>query len=85
VPCGAINELAEVFADTEVQAREMAVAVPHLLNDTLRPVASPIRLPATPVQVLRAPPLLGQRAQGVPTDLGLDDTERARLRALGVD
>ena len=85
MPCGAINELAEVFADTEAQAREMAVAVPHLPNDTLRLVGSPIRLPATPVQALRAPPLLGQRPQGMSTDLGLDDSERARLRALGVD
>jgi crotonobetainyl-CoA:carnitine CoA-transferase CaiB-like acyl-CoA transferase len=85
VPCGAINERADVFADTEVQAREMAVAVPHPLNDMLRLVTSPIKPSATPPQAVRAPPLLGQRTQGVMTDLGLDDTERARLRAHGAD
>jgi crotonobetainyl-CoA:carnitine CoA-transferase CaiB-like acyl-CoA transferase len=84
VPCGAINNLAEVFADPQVQARGMAIAVPHPLNDTLRLVASPMKLSATPVKVLRAPPLLGQHTQEVLAELGLDDTERARLQARGV-
>jgi crotonobetainyl-CoA:carnitine CoA-transferase CaiB-like acyl-CoA transferase len=84
VPCGAINDLAEVFADPQVLARKMAVAMPHPLNDTLRLVASPMKLSATPVQLLRAPPLLGQHTQEVLAELGLDDAERARLRALGV-
>ena len=84
VPCGAINDLAEVFADPQVQAREMAVPTPHPLTDSLRLVASPMKLSATPVQVRRAPPLLGQHTDEVLTELGIDDAERARLRALGV-
>jgi len=62
----------------------MAVAGPHPLNDTLRLVPSPIELSLTPPQAVRAPPLLGQRTQEVMTNLGLDDTERARRRALGM-
>ena len=84
VPCGSINDLAEVFADPQVQAREMAVPTPHPLTDSLRLVASPMKLSATPVQVRRAPPLLGQHTDEVLTELGIDDAERARLRALGV-
>ena len=84
VPCGAINNLAEVFADPQVQAREMAVPVPHPLTDTLRLVASPMKLSATPVQVRRAPPLLGQHTDEVLAEIGLDATDRARLRQLGV-
>jgi len=84
VPCGAINDLGEVFADPQVQAREMAVPVPHPLTDSLRLVASPMKLSVTPVQVRRAPPLLGQHTDEVLLELGLDDAERARLRALGV-
>ena len=84
VPCGAINDLAEVFADPQVQAREMAVPTPHPLTDSLRLVGSPMKLSATPVQVRRAPPLLGQHTDEVLTELGIDDAERARLRALGV-
>ncbi len=84
VPCGAINDLAEVFADPQVQAREMAVPVPHPLTDSLRLVASPMKLSATPVQMRRAPPLLGQHTDEILLELGVDDAERARLRELGV-
>jgi crotonobetainyl-CoA:carnitine CoA-transferase CaiB-like acyl-CoA transferase len=65
VPCGAINNLAEVFADPQVQAREMAVPVPHPLTDALKLVASPIKMSATPPTVRRAPPLLGEHTQEV--------------------
>ena len=84
VPCGAINDLAEVFADPQVQAREMAVPVPHPLNAGLRLVASPMKLSQTPVQVRRAPPMLGQHTAEVLSELGIDSAELARLRALGV-
>ncbi len=84
VPCGAINDLAEVFADPQVRSRAMAVPVPHPLSDSLRLVASPIKLSATPVQAPRAPPLLGQHTDEVLAALGIDDAERARLRQRGV-
>ena len=84
VPCGAINDLAEVFANPQVQAREMAVPVPHPLTDSLRLVASPMKLSATPVQVRRAPPLLGQHTDELLAEFGVDEAERARLHALGV-
>jgi crotonobetainyl-CoA:carnitine CoA-transferase CaiB-like acyl-CoA transferase len=84
VPCGAINDLAEVFADPQVQAREMTVPVPHPLSDSLRLVASPMKLSATPVQLRHAPPLLGEHTDEVLAELGLDGAERARLRERGV-
>jgi crotonobetainyl-CoA:carnitine CoA-transferase CaiB-like acyl-CoA transferase len=65
VPCGAINNLAEVFADPQVQARGMAVAVPHPLTDALKLVASPIKMSATPPTVRRPPPLLGEHTDEV--------------------
>ena len=65
VPCGAINNLEEVFADPQVQARAMTVALPHPLTDTLRLVASPMKLSLTPVQYRSAPPLLGQHTDEV--------------------
>jgi crotonobetainyl-CoA:carnitine CoA-transferase CaiB-like acyl-CoA transferase len=84
VPCGAINNLAEVFADPQVQARRMTVAVPHPLSGSLHLVASPMKLSATPVQVTRAPPLLGQHTDEVLAELGLDETARRQLRECGV-
>jgi crotonobetainyl-CoA:carnitine CoA-transferase CaiB-like acyl-CoA transferase len=80
VPCGAINDLAEVFADPQVQSRGMTVPMPHPLADTLRVVASPIKLSATPVQYRRAPPLLGEHTDEVLAELGWSDAERAELR-----
>ena len=84
VPCGPINDLAEVFADPQVQARNMTASVAHPHSDVLRLVASPMKLSATPVTLRRAPPLLGQHTDEVLAESGLDAAERARLRALGV-
>jgi crotonobetainyl-CoA:carnitine CoA-transferase CaiB-like acyl-CoA transferase len=84
VPCGPINNLAEVFEDPQVQARQMRVPVPHALTDTLQLVASPMKLSATPVQVRRGPPLLGEHTDEVLAELGLNAQEVAALRQRGV-
>ena len=64
VPCGAINNLAEVFADPQIEAREMVTHWQHPFKNDLPLVASPIRLSATPVRTPARgglpPPLLGQ-------------------------
>ena len=84
VPCGPINDFDEVFRDPQVQARGMAMPVPHPLNDRLQLVASPMKLSATPVQLRRPPPLLGQHTEEVLAELGLDDAQVQALRAEGV-
>ena len=65
VPCGAINNLAEVFADPQVAARGMVTPWLHPLQSDLRLVASPLKLSATPTRNDRAPPLLGQHTDEV--------------------
>ena len=65
VPCGAINNLAEVFADPQVTARGMVTPWLHPLRSDLRLVASPMKLSATPPRNDRAPPLLGQHTDEV--------------------
>ncbi|MBP6405702.1 MAG: CoA transferase [Ramlibacter sp.] len=65
VPCGAINNLAEVFDDPQVQERGMVTQWSHPLKDGLRLVASPMKLSATPVRTDLPPPLLGQHTQQV--------------------
>ena len=65
VPCGAINNQAEVFADPQIAAREMVTQWQHPLRNDLRLVASPIKLSVTPVRKDRAPPMLGQHTDEV--------------------
>jgi crotonobetainyl-CoA:carnitine CoA-transferase CaiB-like acyl-CoA transferase len=81
VPCGAINDLGEVFADPHVQSRGMTVAMPHPLTDDLKLVASPMKLSATPVRYRRPPPLLGEHTDEVLRELGLAPDELLALKA----
>jgi crotonobetainyl-CoA:carnitine CoA-transferase CaiB-like acyl-CoA transferase len=85
VPCGPINDVAEVFADPQVLARGLQVELPHSLGGTVPQVASPIRLSATPVEYRYAPPLLGEHTWEVLAGvLGLSSSEVNALREAGV-
>jgi crotonobetainyl-CoA:carnitine CoA-transferase CaiB-like acyl-CoA transferase len=84
VPCGPINDLADVFADPQVRSRGMTVTVTHPHTDALELVASPLKLSATPPVLRRPPPLLGQHTDEVLAEFGVPADERARLRSLRV-
>ncbi|WP_444757357.1 CaiB/BaiF CoA transferase family protein [Pseudomonas sp. A014] len=85
VPCGPINDLAQMFQDPQVVARGLKVDVPHPLAGSVPQVASPIRLSETPVEYRRAPPLLGEHTEAVLMDvLGLDAAAVQVLRSAGV-
>lgn len=85
VPCGPINDLAQVFADPQVRARGLALELPHVLAGLAPQVASPIRLSKTPVEYRNAPPLLGEHTGEVlERVLGLDAKAVGALRELGV-
>ncbi|TDF83126.1 CaiB/BaiF CoA-transferase family protein [Pseudomonas sp. H9] len=85
VPCGPINDLAQMFADPQVKSRGLAIEIPHPLAGKVPQVASPIRLSETPVQYRNAPPLLGEHTEQVLGEvLGLPASEIERLRSGGV-
>ncbi|MDO8373155.1 MAG: CaiB/BaiF CoA-transferase family protein, partial [Polaromonas sp.] len=65
VPCGAINNLAEVFDDPQVEARHMVTDWQHPVKNHLRLVSSPIKLSVTPVRTDLPPPMLGQHTEEV--------------------
>jgi formyl-CoA transferase len=85
VPCGPINDIAQALADPQVAARGLRVDLPHPLAGRVPLVGNPIRLSATPAQVLRAPPLLGEHTDDVLSErLGMTAAEIAHLRHQGV-
>jgi crotonobetainyl-CoA:carnitine CoA-transferase CaiB-like acyl-CoA transferase len=89
VPCGAINNLAEVFADPQVQERGMVNHWEHPVRHDLSLVASPMKLSATPVRGPDRgglpPPLLGQHTEEVLRGvLGYSQTQLDELKARGV-
>ncbi len=81
VPCGAINNLAEVFADPHIASRNMVTHWQHPHQSDLRLVSSPIKLSATPVRTDRPPPLLGQHTDEVlRTVLNYADAKLSELK-----
>jgi len=91
VPCGAINDIGQAFADAQVQARGLKLNQPlarATIDDTaiesIASVASPLRLSATPPVLHRPPPMLGEHTDEVLAGLGLAADVVAGLRAQGV-
>ncbi|MEP6876246.1 MAG: CaiB/BaiF CoA-transferase family protein [Burkholderiales bacterium] len=83
VPSGPINDLADVFADPHVQARQMTVRLAHPLAGQVHLVASPMKLSVTPVQYRRPPPLLGEHTAEVLREFGIGSAELEALRRDG--
>lgn len=83
IPCGPVNDIAEVVADPQVQARGMVFPMEHPQAGSLPLVNSPIRLSATPVEHRHAPPLLGQHTDEILRGIGYGDDEIVALRTLG--
>jgi crotonobetainyl-CoA:carnitine CoA-transferase CaiB-like acyl-CoA transferase len=76
VPCGPINNLAQVFQDPQVLARGMLIELDHPLAGAMRAVANPVRLSETPPEYRSPPPLLGQHTREVLRDLlGMNDSQ----------
>ncbi len=81
VPCGPINDLADVFADPHVNERGMTVEIKHATAGSVRLVASPMKFSATPVQYRRPPPLLGEHTAELLREFGVGEAGIAALHA----
>ena len=80
VPCGPINDMAQVYADPQVLARDMLVELEHPTLGTIKNVGSPLKFTETPTTLHRPPPLLGQHTDEVLADYGYSANDIATLR-----
>ncbi len=69
VPCGPINGIDEVFENEQVKARELLIEMPHPVTGTVKLVANPVKMSATPPSYRRPPPMLGEHQDEVMGEL----------------
>ena len=80
VPCGPINDLADVFADPQVLARNMYLEMAHPTLGTIKQTGLPIKFSLTPGGLDRHPPLLGEHNQEILQSLGYSDADVQSLK-----
>jgi formyl-CoA transferase len=79
IPCGPINTYADVFADPQVTAREMAVKVHHPALGDLTTIGTPIKMSETPLDPKRRAPLLGEHTEQVLREFGFTTEQISQL------
>ena len=84
VPCGPINDLADVFADPQVLARNMYLEMAHPTLGSIKQTGLPIKFSLTPGGLDRHPPLLGEHNQEILQSLGYSDADVQSLKEQSV-
>ena len=84
VPCGPINDLADVFADPQVLARNMYLEMAHPTLGSIKQTGLPIKFSLTPGGLDRHPPLLGEHNQEILKSLGYSEADVQSLKAQSV-
>ena len=75
VPAGPINDLADVFSDPQVLARDMYQEMSHPTLGSIKQTGLPIKFSSTPGGLDRHPPLLGEHNSQILEELGYSDQD----------
>ena len=78
IPCGPVNDYAQVFDDPQVRARGMVVEVDHPVLGPMKALGSPIKMSETPPDARRRAPLLDEHTREVLLEAGCTEEEIAR-------
>ena len=65
VPCGPINDLAQVFDNPQVKARQLRIDIERADSGPVKLVANPVKYSATPAAYDLPPPRLGEHTEQV--------------------
>ena len=84
VPCGRVMNLAEVFSDPQVLAQEMVLEIEHPGHGPVRMTGFPVKLGATPAQLRRPAPALGEHTDEVLRELGYTPERITALKDRGL-
>jgi crotonobetainyl-CoA:carnitine CoA-transferase CaiB-like acyl-CoA transferase len=84
IPCGAVNNLAQVFAHQQTKHRQLIKQLPDATGLSIPSIASPINLSATPVQYRSAAPALGQNTIDCLQQLNYSDQQINQLKQQGI-
>jgi crotonobetainyl-CoA:carnitine CoA-transferase CaiB-like acyl-CoA transferase len=84
VPCGPVQDLAQVFTDPQILHQEMLQEIHDEHGRTIRTTGFPLKFSKTPCTVRRAPPELGEHSEAVLASFGFSADDIARWRAEGI-
>ncbi len=83
IPCGPINDIAEVFADPQVRHLGMAMPMNHRRRGATQIVSTAVNLEGLETGVRRDVPDLGEHSSEILAEAGLSPEEITSLRAAG--
>ncbi len=84
VPCGPINDIAQVFEEPQVRHRKLRFNLPHALGGKLPLVRNPVLFSRNTLDYSTPPPLLGEHTAAVLSEeLGLNKREILSLKTDG--
>lgn len=84
IPAGPVHSVRDALESEQARARGLVVEQDHDVWGTVRTVAQPLALAATPPVYRLPPPLLGEHSREIMAELGMEEDAIARLLASGV-
>ncbi|HET7658721.1 MAG TPA: CaiB/BaiF CoA-transferase family protein [Bacillales bacterium] len=80
IPCGPIQNLADLFQEEQIKAREMLVDIDHPTAGKIPLVGSPLKFSRTTVEVSKHPPLAGEHTEEILSELGFSASQINSLK-----